>query len=102
MSEKEKVEIAGVVFHRGGDRAWRDANYQLMTDTARFPASEALTELAALRERVRVLEEALRGVAEGKGRFSMDHLEHAQNTIEDMKAIAIDALAASQEVDDGK
>jgi hypothetical protein len=37
--------------------------------------------------------EALRQVAEGKGRFSRDPLTHADNTIEDMKALAIAAIA---------
>lgn len=31
---------------------------------------------------------ALREIAKGEGRFSLDHHEHACNTIEDMKAIA--------------
>lgn len=36
--------------------------------------------------------EALREIAKGEGRFSRDHLEHAENTIEDMKALANAAL----------
>ena len=36
---------------------------------------------------------ALREIAQGKGRYSMDKLEHAANTIEDMKALAVAALA---------
>lgn len=38
--------------------------------------------------------EALREITETKGRFSLDHHEHACNTIEDMKQLAVGALAA--------
>lgn len=37
-------------------------------------------------------ESALVEIREGKGRFSLDHFEHARNTIEDMKAVATAAL----------
>ena len=36
---------------------------------------------------------ALREIAKGEGRYSMDQLTHAANTIEDMKALAVAALA---------
>lgn len=42
---------------------------------------------------VRDLEEVFRHIAEGKGRFNLDHKLHAINTIEDMKALANGALA---------
>ena len=35
---------------------------------------------------------ALAAIEEGRGRFSLDHLEHATNTIEDMRRIAHLAL----------
>jgi len=38
--------------------------------------------------------EALEQIAKGEGRFSRDQLTHANNTVEDMKAIAVAALAA--------
>ena len=41
--------------------------------------------------------EALEKIAEGKGRFSMDRLTHAENTIEDMKELAKSASAKAQE-----
>jgi len=41
---------------------------------------------------VKQLEEGLKEIAEGKGRYDMDHLKHAENTIEDMKEIAIGLL----------
>lgn len=37
--------------------------------------------------------EALKVIAEGAGRFSKDPITHAQNCIEDMKALAIAAIA---------
>lgn len=40
-----------------------------------------------------VMYEALEQIAKGEGRFSRDHLTHAENTIEDMKALAEQALA---------
>lgn len=43
-------------------------------------------------ERVQKLETALREIQKGEGRFSTDPLEHASNTIDDMKAIATAAL----------
>jgi len=39
--------------------------------------------------------EALRGIAKGEGRFSLDPLTHASNTVEDMKALAVAAIAAA-------
>jgi hypothetical protein len=35
---------------------------------------------------------ALREIAKGEGRYSRDPLEHASNTIEDMKALAEKAI----------
>jgi hypothetical protein len=35
---------------------------------------------------------ALEEIAKGEGAFSRDHLTHAQNTIENMKRIAVEAL----------
>jgi hypothetical protein len=35
----------------------------------------------------------LREISEGRGRFSRDNFEHARNTIEDMKQLALDAIA---------
>ena len=39
--------------------------------------------------------EALEEIARGRGQYSLDPLEHAANTIEDMKALATTALAAT-------
>lgn len=38
------------------------------------------------------LYEALKEISEGKGRYSQNRLEHASNTIEDMKALANEAI----------
>ncbi len=40
--------------------------------------------------------EALEKISEGKGAFSLDHLTHAENTIESMKNTAIEALALAR------
>lgn len=49
------------------------------------------------RSLLKVAEQALRQIAKGEGRFSRDPLTHASNTIEDMKALAVAALAGPQE-----
>ena len=49
-------------------------------------------EDAALIANAPAMYEALKEITEGKGRFDMDRLNHASNTIEDMKQIAIDVL----------
>ena len=49
----------------------------------------ALTELLEERNRLKA---ALTEISQGKGRYSLDQLEHASNTIEDMKEIADKAL----------
>ena len=43
-------------------------------------------------EKLAIATAALEEISEGKGRYSMDHLKHAANTIEDMKALAVKAL----------
>lgn len=48
------------------------------------------------RQREADLLAALREIAKGQGRFSLDHHEHACNTIEDMKAIAVEAIAKAE------
>ncbi len=43
-------------------------------------------------DKLAIAKAALEEISEGKGRYSMDHLEHASNTIQDMKALAVKAL----------
>ena len=51
------------------------------------------------------MDEVLRKLAQGKGRYSRDYHQHLENCIEDMKALANKALAATGdgggEVDSG-
>lgn len=42
------------------------------------------------------MEATLREIAKGEGRFSLDPLKHASNTVEDMKALADAALAKEE------
>ena len=49
-------------------------------------------DVAKLNVKVAYLMIALIKIQEGQGRFSIDHLKHAENTIEDMKEIARKAL----------
>lgn len=55
-----------------------------------FPA-----DLATMTIRAKYLEDALQQISEGRGRFSRDPLTHASNTIDDMMAIAVGALAGT-------
>ena len=59
------------------------------------------SQITGLREdtadRIEALEGALREIARGEGRFSRDPYEHACNTIEDLIAIARNALAPEQD-----
>ncbi len=57
---------------------------------------DARAEVAKLTEQRDALRAALAEIAEGRGRFSLDHHEHAMNTIEDMKAIACGALGGGR------
>ena len=40
---------------------------------------------------------ALEEISKGQGRFSLDHFEHCRNTVEDMKVLAEQALADTEE-----
>lgn len=60
-------------------------------------AESALTEMfdraaAAVDQRDDMVA-ALKEISEGRGPFSQDHHQHAKNTIEAMKAVAVAALA---------
>ena len=59
-------------------RAWEEGRVANKTEQAKI-VSELL--------------EALEDIAKGEGRYSHDHLTHAENCIEDMKAIAVKAIA---------
>ena len=53
-------------------------------------ANEAVVE--DLKEEVELLRDALRQISYGEGRYNSDQLTHAENTIEDMIALAKEAL----------
>ena len=42
------------------------------------------------------LVEALKEIAEGRGRFDFDHLKHCANTVDNMKDLALKALAKAE------
>jgi len=44
--------------------------------------------------------ELLKEISEGKGRYSIIPLKHADNTIEDMKTLAFEAIAIMEKVND--
>ena len=58
------------------------------------------SEIERLTNELRDARKALEEIAEGKGRYNTDPLTHASNTVEDMIALATEALANKQERDD--
>ncbi len=66
------------------------------------PSGDAMRTVSAVNgcagipkpEGLGVLVEKLKEITEGKGRYSMDHLQHAANCVEDMKTLALEALRA--------
>ena len=61
-----------------------------------FGDKETRDEMAKLRRVNAELLEALKEIAEGKGRYSENQFEHARNTIEDMKELAKAAIAKAE------
>ncbi len=55
--------------------------------------SELLPKIERLSSEGAVMREALKEIAKGEGRYDMDQLKHASNTIEDMVHLANNALA---------
>lgn len=60
-----------------------------LSDTA-YRRKSLQLELA--QSRLAIASDALTTISNGEGRYSRDPLEHASNTIDDMKKIAVDAL----------
>ncbi len=84
LAQIERLKAAAV--YDAGDRS----------TTARGWAIIALEAEA----RAEYLESALLEVSEGKGRFSINPMAHAENTVEDMKKIALGAILGTWEADD--
>ncbi len=59
-----------------------------------------LAQVAELKEANERYRKALEEIREGYGRFSTDPFTHAVNTIDDMKALAVEALHPKQEEQD--
>ena len=55
------------------------------------------SQLTAEREKVEKLKDALKEITFGRGTFNHDPFQHCQNTVEDMKALAEQALADTEE-----
>ena len=86
------VDLAGVARIIGDhDAALREENEKWQDTSLQFQTER--DESRAENERLR---EALVEIGKGEGRFSVDHKQHAINTIEDMKALADAALAATE------
>lgn len=50
-------------------------------------------EIDALKIKNQVMRESLQEISQGKGSYSCEPLQHAENTVRDMKQLALDALA---------
>jgi len=77
-------------------KVWKHASEE---KSEKLDETEALLQLAnnrcnILAKQLGEAKNALTEISEGKGRFSLDHLTHAGNCIEDMKKLAVDALEA--------
>jgi hypothetical protein len=59
--------------------------------------ADVINERNRLRVEIKRLRETLQEISQGYGRYSMDPLTHASNTIDDMKQLAIDALTQEQD-----
>ena len=66
-------------------------------DCSRKPCDLCRERIASVVEQNKQLAEALREIAKGEGAYSMDRLEHASNTIDNMKQLAEAALRLVRE-----
>ncbi len=57
---------------------------------------ELKRRIRKLEAEVERLREVLAEISKGEGTFDLDHHQHAKNTIEDMKGLALRALAPQQ------
>jgi hypothetical protein len=69
------------------------ARDQRFIDTLNNEADGLLARAEKAEAALAEAREALRQISEGRGEFSLDHHQHAKNTIESMKEIALSALA---------
>jgi len=72
------------------------ANAKLIAEAGTVTNECGLTPRQLLEQRNELLE-ALKEISKGEGRYDMDKLIHASNTIEDMKNIAKEAIKKATE-----
>jgi len=87
LIETSLLRTCGQCGQRISDRACGPTHAVVMAEI-----ESARAELAAIEREVARLVEALTEIAKREGRFSLDHKEHAMNTIENMGGIADAAL----------
>ena len=66
---------------------------EIIKNGSHFKDEATTAILALLQDEVKELVEALEEIKKGEGAYSQDHLTHANNTIENMKSIAEEALS---------
>ena len=71
------------------------ATYQVRID-GRLIGMTSRKSVADLMAAAPGLLDALKEIAKGEGPFSTDHMTHAENTIDAMKAIAVEAIANAE------
>jgi len=76
-----------------GELATQDESHQAWMTMAKEHIEQSVDGERELRATIATLREALVRIAEGRGQYSTDHFEHCRNTVEDMKALAVKALA---------
>lgn len=60
------------------------------------PPTKLIEQFSSLRDENIELLKTLAEIAKGEGRYDMDKLKHAGNTIEDMKKLAEQAIKATE------
>ncbi len=89
MTDSVKSALERLDYELTSDGRLTTNGYEILDAETVNTIRTALQQLALMGEVV----EALERIIETRGRYSHDRFEHACNTIEDMKAIAVEALA---------
>ena len=79
----EGASISGVLVQAGDTILTQDSEITKLRE-----------EVESLKSALRQAGEALKEIKKGEGAFSLDHLTHANNTIENMKSLAEDPLSS--------
>ena len=106
MGEEKHTDHTWLVVHDGHPGLAIETNKSLriarvysdeLTHTENGANAHLIADAPRLKRVNEQLVEALEQIAKGAGAFSHDPLEHCSNIVEEMKAIALAALAAAEQ-----